>query len=236
MALAAGAVYFFDPVSGRRRRVLLRDQCSRAARTVNRETRDVREELSHRMHDFAEGARMRFANPTSDKALGKHLRHALQRAVSHPETIGVKVRDGIVFLRGDIYSHEHQRLLDEIRNIPGLHVVTDHLVLREAAEGLRRLSSDSGKAGDGWSVAGRLFAGATGCALLFWGVRERKALGEFGTSVGQKIRRASKVGLDEAKDAIDRGIDAAEQAAHEGELHGRKWHGEQTSSEPRVAI
>jgi hypothetical protein len=242
MALAAGAVYFFDPVSGRRRRVLLGDQCTRAARRVNRETRDVREGLSDRMHDFAEGARARFASPTSDKAIGKHLRNAMKRAVSHPEAIGVKIRDGIIFLRGDIYSHEHQRLLDEIRSIPGLHVVTDHLVLREAAEGLRRLPNAAGKVGDGWSVAGRLAAGATGCALLFWGVRERKALGEFGTSVGQAFRRASKMDLDDVRDAVHRGIDAVEERVHgagvEGDIHAHKsWHGGESSSpDSRVAV
>ena len=35
IALTAGAMYMFDPVSGRRRRLILRDQCTQAARRVD---------------------------------------------------------------------------------------------------------------------------------------------------------------------------------------------------------
>jgi hypothetical protein len=238
MALAAGAIYLFDPVSGRRRRVLLRDQCARAARKMDRQTREMRESLSERMHDLAESARTRFSNPMSDKAIGKHLRHALKRAVSHPETIGVKIRDGAVFLRGDVYSHEHQRLLDEIRRIPGLRVVTDHLQLREAGEGLRRAANGHEGAGDGWSIAGRVFAGATGCALLFWGVRERKALGELGTSVGNAIRRASKMDFEDVKGVVEQGIDVVEEFTQGADVEGDEsagWRGE-SSPDSRMAV
>ena len=239
MAITAGAIYFFDPVSGRRRRVLLRDQCARAARTVDLGTRDVRHGFTHRMHGFASGTKNRLSRPPSDKTLAKQTRAALQHSVSRPDAIGCTVSEGNVFLRGDVYSHEHQRALDEIRALRGVRVITDHLSPREVAEGVRRLPNASGKIGDGWSVAGRVFAGATGCALLLWGLRERKALGEFGSSVGHKLWDAAKEELDERRGGITRtvgeGIDAAGEIARDVE---RKWQSETSidASQPRVAM
>jgi hypothetical protein len=165
--------------------------------------RDAREGL------FAEGTKSHITRPTSDKSVCKNVRAALSRAVSHPYAIDCSVSRGHVYLRGDVYSHELQRALDEVRRVPGVLIITDHLTLREAAEGVR--PNGSRKSGDGWSVAGRVFAGATSCALLVWGVRERKALGAFGASVGESLRHMSKADveqkLDHVVDAIERGLD-----------------------------
>lgn len=243
MALAAGAVYFLDPVSGRRRRVLLRDQCSRAAHAVDLRTRDARHDLSERMHGIASSAKTQFSRPTSDKTIGRHVHKSLGHAVSHPRSLGVSVHNGNIFLRGDIYSHEHQRVLDQIRAIPGVRVVTDHLNLREAAEGIRPLANGEGKS-DGWSTVGRLFVGAGSCALVLWGVRERKALGEFATSAGHAIRDFTHKELGgrfegEAGRMIDKGIDAVEDAAHDAlDSTQRMWQGDRTGGDghTRVAV
>lgn len=213
-AVTAGAVYFFDPASGRRRRILLRDSCARAARSVDLGTRDARSELSA----VAGRAKNHFTQPTGDKAINKHAHWALSRTVSHPEAVDCTVRGGHVYLRGDVYAHELQRALDEIRRIPGVLIITDHLTPREAGEGIRPLTKGTNGRRDGWSVAGRLFAGAAGCALLVWGVRERKAIGAFGASVGESLaeswRNASKMDAEQrfenVADAIEKGLDAAE--------------------------
>lgn len=244
MALAAGAVYFLDPVSGRRRRVLLRDQCSRAARAVDLRTRDARHGISDRMQGIASTAKTRFSPPSSDRTIGRHVHRSLRHAVSHPKSLGVSVRNGNIFLRGDIYSHEHQRLLDQLRAIPGVRVVTDHLNLREAAEGIRPLANGAGK-GDGWSTVGRLFVGAGSCALVLWGVRERKAIGELGSSLGHAIRDFThkELGwnLDEVGHVVDKGIDAVEDAGREAlDSTQRMWQGGERPSggdgHTRVAV
>jgi hypothetical protein len=226
MVVTAGAVYFFDPVSGHRRRLLLRDTCSRAARNIDLGTRDARHDISHRVHDLAIKTKTQISSPTSDKAVYSHVRKAIKHAVSHPAAIGCIVRDGNVYLRGDVYSHEHQRVLDDIRSVKGVRIVTDHLIAREAGEGVRSLANGSGKVGDGWSVTGRVLVGAAGCALLAWGVRERKALGEFGSSVGHKVssaghkvwdysKHALDARIDDITDAIDDGVESAERMAED---------------------
>jgi hypothetical protein len=216
MVVTAGAVYFFDPVSGHRRRLLLRDTCSRAARNIDLGTRDARHDFSHRVHDLAVKTKTHVKSPTSDKAIYGHVRKAIKHAVSHPAAIGCIVRDGNVYLRGDVYSHELQRLLDEIRSVQGVRVVTDHLIAREAGEGVRPLANGSGRVGDGWSVTGRVLAGAAGCALLAWGVRERKALREFGTTVGHKVSSAGHKVWDYSKHALDARIDDITDAIEDG--------------------
>lgn len=185
--LAAGAMYFFDPVSGRRRRLLVEDQCARTARRLELGTRDARHELSNRVHDFAVKAHLA-REEVSDKTLHKNVQQVIRRSVAHPKAISCKVKEGNVFLRGDVLTLEHQQLLDEARAVEGVRIITDHLTEREPAEGVRPFQD--GATGDAWSVAGRVFVGATGCALLVWGIKERKALVSTGQSIWRKAEEA----------------------------------------------
>lgn|SRR5512138_2923828 len=207
VALTAGAMYMLDPVSGHRRRVLLRDQCARTAKRLELGTRDARHELSHQVHDLTSKARTRLGNgKVSDKALLKQSRTAIGRASSHPEAIACTVHDGHVYLRGDVLTYEHQHLLDEMRSVEGVGVITDHLSLREPHEGVRQQAHNGH---GGWSVAGRVFAGATGCALVFWGIKERKALGEFSAAAWKATKKELEEKAEEIRAAIESGVDEA---------------------------
>jgi hypothetical protein len=207
VALTAGAMYMLDPVSGHERRLLLRDRCARTARRLELGTRDARHEISHQVHDIASKARTQLGRgKVSDKALLKHTRAAINRASSHPEAITCTVQDGHAYLRGDVLTYEHQHLLDELRSVEGIRVITDHLTIREPHEGVRQLHDSNGH---GWSLAGRVFAGATGCALVFWGIKERKALGEFGAAAWKLTRKELEEKADEIRHAIESGIEEA---------------------------
>lgn len=208
VALTAGAMYMLDPVSGHRRRVLLRDQCARTAKRLELGTRDARHEISHQVHDLTTKARTRLGSgKVSDKSLLKQSRAAISRASSHPEAIACTVHDGHVFLRGDVLTYEHQHLLDELRSMEGVGVITDHLTIREPHEGVRQLQAHNGHGG--WSVAGRVFAGATGCALVFWGIKERKALGEFSAAAWKATKKELEEKADEIRAAIESGVEDA---------------------------
>src|SRR5690606_8602355 len=212
VALAAGAMYIFDPDSGHRRRVLLRDRCARAAQRLELRTRDARHEVSHQVHDLTAKARTQLARrKVNDKALLKQSRAAIARASSHPEAIACTAHDGHVYLRGDTLTYEHQHVLDEMRSLEGVRVITDHLTIREPHEGIRRLHGHDEH--EGWSVAGRVFAGAAGCALVYWGIKERKSLAEFGTAAWQASKREIEERRREIRDAIGTGVDEARSAA-----------------------
>jgi hypothetical protein len=213
-AFAAGAMYFFDPVSGRRRRLILRDQCAHTAKRLELGTRDARHDLSHHVGDFAGKAKAHLTREErSDKSICKNVKHAIERSSSEPKAISCTVRDGNVFLRGDVLTYEHQRALDEIRGVHGVRVVTDHLTAREPAEGVRPLPNGNGH--DGWSVAGRVLVGAGSCALLLWGVKERKALGAKTHELWERSKRGVNEQLEHAKDAFELGHEEAQAAAQD---------------------
>jgi hypothetical protein len=242
VALTAAAVYFLDPVSGRQRRVLLQDKCRRAARRIDRGTRDVRRDATERLF-AARGngqahRQQKSERQKSDRAVNKTVCNAIRESVAHPESIDVAVDHGHVLLRGRLMPHEHQRLLDEVRSQPGVFIVTDHLSDNYGnGHGEGDFSIDNGHrfrsaAGrSGWSTTGRVLGACAGGALLFWGVRERKALGEFGMSIAEEFQRAMERNLregfdDEAKDtaqAAGEGMSEAAQRAGRKVEEGVEW-------------
>lgn len=205
-------MYFFDPTSGRRRRLLLRDQCARAAKSIDLRTRDARHKVSDRTLALIPSARHAGRDRRSDRAVFKDMRKAVRECASHPESIALAVDDGHVILRGNVFSHEHQLLLDEVRAIPGVRVVTDHLIDR-LGDGQFSLEAghrfQTAAAPTGWSIAGRVVAGCAGGMLLIWGARERNAIGEFGASVGDRVSRFYKERSDRWREPLKEAGEAA---------------------------
>jgi gas vesicle protein len=213
-AVAAGAMYFFDPISGRRRRLILRDQCSHTAKRLELGTRDARHDISHHVGDLAGKTKAHLTHgQTSDKAICKNVKHAIERSISEPKAIDCAVRNGNVFLRGDVLTNEHQRALDETRGVHGVRVVTDHLTPREPAEGVRRIANGNGH--DGWSVAGRVLVGAGSCALLLWGVKERKAISAKSHDLWERSKREVTEKLEQAKDVLELGQEEVQALAQD---------------------
>lgn len=224
IALTAGAMYMFDPVSGRRRRLILRDQCAKAAERLDHGTREARKVIAMQ-------AKLRFGREHSDRHVTERLRGALRRAVSNPGAIDMAVHDGRVTLRGDVFAHEHERLLDAIRAVHGVSIVTDYVTDRDRSRErggergeVTHSHREAGAAANGsWTLTSRLLVGTAGCALLFWGIRQRKTLGSIGAELGelgQTLWRTAKHEIDEnlehVKSAMDRGesaLDAARDAA-----------------------
>ena len=232
VAVTAAAVYLLDPVSGQQRRVLLQDKCRRAARRIDIGTRDVRRDASERLFASRSETPVR---KKSDRAVNKMVCGAVRHSVSHPESIDVAVDHGHVFLRGHLMPHEHQRLLDEVRRQPGVFVVTDHL--REHAgnghgefmiEDGRRFRSAAGTGALGTTA--RVLGACAGGALLVWGIRERKALGDFGTAVVEEFQHAKErnqsEGFDTVRDAVGaagKGLSDAAQNVEKKVEQGVEW-------------
>jgi hypothetical protein len=222
-AVTAAAVYFLDPVNGRDRRLLLGDRFKRTARRVDWSTRNLRRDASERY--FASRPKHAAARPQSDRAVGRSVRGAIRHSVAHPESIDVAVDHGHVFLRGNLLPYEHQRLLDEVRRQPGVFIVTDHL---SEHQGNGEYAIDSGRAFrsargvSGWGVTGRVLAGCAGSALVFWGIRERKALGEFGMAIAEEVQRAMERNLRHDDDVNDTVPAAKESVADVADAAARK--------------
>jgi hypothetical protein len=234
-AVTAVAVYYLDPANGYERRILLQDRCKRAARRIDR---GLRSERAARYFASRPGATLR---PMSDKAVSKSVRGVVRHSVSHPRSIDVAVDRGHVILRGELLPYEHQRLLDEVRRQPGVAIVTDHLI-EHSANGESAVDSGrafvSARGVSGWGVTARVLAGCAGGALIFLGIRERKALGEIGTAIAEEVQRVMEQNLrhdfaDDAADAVDEvkegAADVASAAAKKVD-EGMEW-AESKSSE-----
>jgi gas vesicle protein len=217
-AVTAAAVYFLDPQNGHQRRLLLQDRCKRAARRIDWSTRNLRNGAGERARYFISRPEPTVVRK-SDRAVRKQVRDTVRHCVSHPEDVEFAVDHGHVILRGHLLPHEHRRVLDELRRQPGVVVVTDHLA-EHRSDGHDTIDdgySFKSVAGPStWSTGSRVLAGCAGGALLYWGVKERKALGEFAATVADEVRHAMERYLREAPDAVKEGIEAAEAQASDG--------------------
>jgi hyperosmotically inducible periplasmic protein len=126
IALGAAAMYWLDPVSGRRRRALALDQMQKAW-TYGRELADKK---SRHLRNRAQGmlsetAALFHGDRPTDDVLQARVRAELGLVCSQPSMIGVRATDGRVELAGSIDRSEHDRAIAAIRRVRGVRDVVD---------------------------------------------------------------------------------------------------------------
>jgi hypothetical protein len=143
--LAAGAVYYFDPSMGRRRRALLRDQwlsfTARSMRAADAAYRDS----SNRLQGVLAETRTAFAGRYHDEeSLTARIRSQLGRLVSHPAAVEVNVGEDAVVLSGHVLASEVDRLIEAVRSMPEVPQVESRLEIQEDNDqsGVLRDSTD----------------------------------------------------------------------------------------------
>src|SRR5215831_9904734 len=124
VGLGAGMMYLLDPVSGRRRRALLRDQLVHAAhRLFDAEEASV-EDVRHRTHGIlAELKALPTRDDVDDLILIERVRSRMGRLIRHPGAIYVTAENGTVTLRGPILADEVGPLIGGVRAVPGVRDV-----------------------------------------------------------------------------------------------------------------
>jgi uncharacterized membrane protein len=165
-AAVAGAVWFLDPRSGRRRRAIVRDKVRHAVRQARATLLRASTDLDRRVHGGV--AQMRARGETddaSDEVVCERVRARLGHVCARPGEIGVRCLLGAVTLRGRIGREEHGRALAAVRRVRGVKSVASEL---EESGGVGR-----GIQARGWSPAARLVLGSLGGALFLGGVTLR---------------------------------------------------------------
>lgn len=164
LALGTGLAFFFDGISGRRRRALVRDQFTHLEKTGKRFFVSGAKDLEHRAAGRLHEMRSRIAAvDVPDKVLVERVRSRVGRLVRHPRELHVDAEKGLVRLRGLVAPFERAAVVTATRMTPGVVRVEDHLELGHADErppAMRR----------SWTPAKRL-AGALGAlslATLAW--------------------------------------------------------------------
>ncbi len=127
-AAGAAAMYLFDPITGRRRRALLRDQGVAAGHDLE----DLVEAKTKRTVDHMRGAaaeaRARRRNePISDERLEARIRSELGRLVQRPSAVEVAVQDGDVVLSGQVRSGELEEVVEHVSAMQGVAHVENQL-------------------------------------------------------------------------------------------------------------
>ena len=131
------AMYFLDPISGRRRRALVRDQLIKLGRVGSREIGALTEQVADRSQGIVAEARTAAADATGsldvdDAALEERVRSELGRIASDTGSIQISARNGQVVVEGWLPEDEADRIIDAIRAIPGVHGVIDRRSVAQA--------------------------------------------------------------------------------------------------------
>lgn len=191
--LAAAAMYWFDPASGRRRRARLRDKVASASSDLRNAIDVGGRDLAHRLQGALALTRSAYNNGSkvSDSVLSERVRAALGRVVSHPRAIDVAVSNGRVVLTGAVLTEEFPRLMRVVRATHGVLAVEDKLSVHANSHGISALQGGRPRHPPGfrflrerWSPAERLIGGAAGGVLAAWGIYTRGALGVAGVAAG----------------------------------------------------
>jgi len=121
---AAAVAYFFDPVSGRRRRALLRDKTSSFVRT----SAEQAERKQRYYAGKAEGLKHEVLGRTdgdvpNDQMLAQKIRSEVLRHYDSSH-INVNVENGVAVLRGQLSRPDEIRaLVRDVERVPGVRDV-----------------------------------------------------------------------------------------------------------------
>jgi hyperosmotically inducible periplasmic protein len=127
-AAGAAAMYYFDPVAGRRRRTMTRDQGVAAGHEVEDFARAKSKRAADRVHGVKARTRARLSDePIDDLQLHERIRSKLGRLVDDASAVTVQVSDGHVVLSGHVNEEEVDSVADAVAAMRGVQSVDNQL-------------------------------------------------------------------------------------------------------------
>jgi hypothetical protein len=185
--LGAAAGYYLDPVQGRRRRALARDQFVHLRHLGRDAAATTSRDLENRALGFLAIARRTLRpSPISDEVLSERVRAQLGYAVTHPSSVEVSVRDGRVRLSGPILAADLTRLLRRVSAVRGVASVDNQLAIHDDPTGIPGLQGEPSPRFHAWefawmqrnwSPAARLGAAVVGGALVLVALTRSQVIG-----------------------------------------------------------
>lgn len=137
MAAGALAMYYLDASSGARRRTLARDKLVATGRDVSDHAQHKGRHVADHVKGVAATGRLDRVSrraPESDQQLHERIRSRLGRLLDHPGSVHVEVQDGHVRLTGHVMASELDRLLDDLRRLPGVEAVQNALAAHDGPD------------------------------------------------------------------------------------------------------
>ena len=190
--LGALSMYYADSRSGRRRRAQLKDKAIHAWKQTQRDADMAARDIAHRVQGvYAGSTHMLRREEVSDEKLIERVRARLGRYCSHPHSVEVRAKDGVVELFGPILAHEHKALVQGIGRVEGVAGVEDRLQPYERGEHIPSLQGGRPRPGpridflqDNWAPATRVAMGALGFSLVSSGFGRRGGIGGLASLAG----------------------------------------------------
>ena len=145
LGVGALLMYVLDPQRGARRRALARDKATRLRHRAGEALAARSRDLRNRSRGVAAKTRslVHKEEGVPDDVLAERVRSRIGRAVSHPGSIEVAARDGVVVLSGPALADEVEELLSAVRDTPGVEDVEDALEVHDEPDDVPGLQGDS---------------------------------------------------------------------------------------------
>ena len=175
-ALGVLSMYILDPLAGRRRRALARDQLIRVQKNMQQAAGVAARDLKNRtLGIVAEGRAALFGGAVDDTVLAERVRSKLGFLVRHPSAIDVQASAGRVRLSGPVLSDEVQQLTRGVASVRGVRDIENRLEMHQKGDDVPGLQGDAQKPTGQtidvlqrrWSPSTRFLMGTAGILLLF---------------------------------------------------------------------
>lgn len=144
LGFTAGMIttYFIDPVRGKRRRIVLKDQFLARSRDLGELVQRVAKDISNRIHGIVVSYRSPISPDVDDETLKARVRTYFGRLVRHTRSIQTTVQDGVVTLSGPILEDEVDRVIECVQQVPGVKSVINQLEVHATPDGVSGLQGD----------------------------------------------------------------------------------------------
>lgn len=139
-------MYYLDPLRGKRRRALVRDQFVRIQHRTGNRGRAATLNLFQRTRGLAvrSGSRIRSSvikPDTSDPVIIAHARAILGHSVSHPRSVEILANNGQLIVSGELNRAEASRLFRRLRKIPGVMDIESRVISEGRPFQIRRFQA-----------------------------------------------------------------------------------------------
>lgn len=140
----AGLMYFLDPQRGTARRARLRDRTFKLVRQGTAKVDKNLKYLANKVEGVAAEVRhsIQGEEPPSDTTLAARIKSRLGRITTHAHAIQVEVAQGKVVLAGPVLVNEGDKIVHEVKAVPGVVSVANGMAMYESLDAAPKLAGD----------------------------------------------------------------------------------------------
>jgi osmotically-inducible protein OsmY len=133
--------YYFDSISGRKRRAHFRDRLEKSKNEALWYSKSRSRDLANRFKGVVYESSKMFKTQlkVDDETLVQRVRSAMGRKIRHPKAIDVQAKDGCVTVSGYVLKDEVKHFIELVAAVPGVHEVVNRLEVHDVADNIPSL-------------------------------------------------------------------------------------------------